>query len=132
MTLRNIGLTLALMAGLSVSACGGVAPTYEFKSRDVSTTKDLTQEQVTAAILKAGGVQNWQMIVVRPGLIEAKREWGGGKHNIVVDVVYNSKTYEINYKSSRNLKFSGGAVHRAYNRQTIRLYDEIHAQTSRL
>lgn len=132
MKLRNVGLTLALMAGLALSACGGVAPTYEFKSREVSTKKGLTQAQVSAAILKAGAVQNWQMTVVRPGLIEAKREWGGGKHNIVVNVVYNSNTYEINYKSSRNLKFSGGTVHRAYNRQTTRLYDEIHAQTSRL
>ena len=132
MKLRNVGLTLAMTAGLALSACGGVAPTYEFKSREVSTKKGLTQEQVTSAILTAGAVQNWQMTVIRPGLIEAKREWGGGKHKIVVDVVYTSKTYEINYKSSKNLRYSGGTAHRAYNRQTIRLYDEIHAQTSRL
>lgn len=132
MTLKNVGLTFALLAVFALSACGGVAPRYEFKSREVSTKKDLTQEQVKSAILQAGVVQSWQMTVIRPGLIEAKRVWSSGKHSITVDVVYNAKTYEINYKSTRNLKYRGGTVHRAYNRQTIRLYDEIHAQTSRL
>ena len=132
MTFKNVGLTLALMTGLALSACGGVATTYDFKSREVSTKKDLKREQVTAAILKAGAVRNWQMTVIRPGLIEAKREWGGGKHNIVVNVVYDSKAYKIDYKSSKALRYSGGTAHRAYNRETIRLYDEIHAQTSKL
>jgi len=132
MKIRNVGLTLALMAVFALGACGGVAPRYEFKSREVSTKNDLTQAQVKSAILQAGAVQNWRMTVVRPGLIEATREWSGGKHGITVDVVYNSKTYEINYKSTKNLKYGGSTVHRAYNRQTIRLYDEIHAQTSRL
>jgi len=132
MNLKNIGLAFALMAGLALSACGGVAPTYDFESRKVSTKNGLTLDQVTAAILKAGPAQQWQMTVIRPGLIEAKREWGGGKHSILVNVVYDAKTYKIDYKSSKNLRYSGPTAHRAYNRETIRLYDEIHAQTSRL
>lgn len=89
----------------------------------------VTMEKVTAAILKAAPRARWTATLIRPGLIEAKRVWGGGKHSIDVEVVYDAKNYEINYKSSKGLKFTGGSVHPAYNFQVGELSREIKKAT---
>jgi hypothetical protein len=132
MPMRKLGVALAILCGVTLASCGGVAKTYDFKPRPFAAKSQPTLDQITHAIMRAGPRQNWRMTLVRPGLIEARREWGGGKHNIVVEVVYDTTQYRIDYKSSKNLRYSGGTVHRAYNRETIRLYDEIYRQTSQL
>ena len=89
----------------------------------------VTLEKVTTAILKAAPRAKWTATLIRPGLIEAKRVWGGGKHSIDVDIVYDEKSYEINYKSSKNLKHTGGSVHPAYNFQVGELSRAIKSAT---
>ena len=87
---------------------------------------------MTGAVLRAGKLQSWRMTVVRPGLIEAMNEWGGGKHNVVVNVIYSTTDYSIKYVSSKNLKKGDGTIHRAYNRVVTQLYDQIRAETQKL
>ena len=89
----------------------------------------ITLEKVTEAIQKAAPKAKWTATVIRPGLIEAKRAWGGGKHSIVVEVVYNTKDFEINPKSSKNLRRSDGSVHPAFNFQIGELRRAIKSTT---
>lgn len=90
---------------------------------------NVTMAKVTAAILKAAPRAKWTATLIRPGLIEAKRVWGGGRHSIDVEVVYDAKNYEINYKNSSGLKYTGGSVHPAYNFQVGELSRAIKAAT---
>lgn len=126
---KAICLGLLLIAGLSCAAC--TRPQQELPKRSLDTNSAQNLASVTAAIQRAGSAQGWETKIVRPGMIEATKEWTGGKHNIVVHVLYSASDYEIKYVSSKNLKSGDGVIHNSYNRFTARLYDEIHAQISK-
>lgn len=112
---RGLILAFLFAVPLIFAACTESAQTRGAKK--VGYSGNVRLEQVTAAIHRAGRRTQWRTTQIRPGLIEARREWGNGKHNIVVEVVYDAKTYRIVPKSSKNLRRSGGRVHRAFNEQ---------------
>ena len=122
-------LALLLLVPLFSPAC--TRPQQELPKRSLSTNSAPSLTSVTAAIQRAGSVQGWETRVVQPGTIEAKKEWDGGKHNIVVHVLYNTSEYEIKHVSTKNLSAGDGVIHNTYNRFTARLYDEIHTQMSK-
>lgn len=122
---RRIATCIA-MGGL-VAGC--TETMYRHTTTKIGMSDTVQLSQVTAAIQDAGNVTRWRTRVVRPGLIEAKREWGGGKHNIVVDVIYTTKNYKIVYKDSKNLKYNGRTIHRAYGEQVGAFDKAIKART---
>lgn len=113
---KIIGLFLVAISLVLVGACTESVTRRGPSPIGMSSGK-VTLDKVTAAILKAAPRAKWTATLIRPGLIEAKREWGSGKHSIDVEVVYDAKQYEINYKKSSGLKYTGGSVHPAYNFQ---------------
>lgn len=133
--MSNFGrIIVSLIAVVLLTAATGCTRTQQsYPPRALGAKSTPSLDAVTSAILRAGRRQSWNMTVMRPGLIEAKREWGrGGKHNIVLNVVYSQSDYSINYVSSKNLKAGDGTIHRAYNRETTNLYDQIRVETSKL
>lgn len=122
-------LVLSLMVAAPLIAVGCVEAPQSRGAKKIGYSGNVQLEKVTAAIHRAGSKTQWMMNDVRPGLIEAKREWGNGKHNIVVEVVYDEKTYRIVPKSSKNLDRGGGRVHRAYNEQINALDAAIKNET---
>ena len=98
----------------------------------IGMTGEASLAQVTAAIQAAGVETAWRMTVVRPGLIEASREWGGGKHNMVIEITYDAKRYNIKYKSSKNLGYDGQTIHRSYDTHVKLLDNAIKSRTWRL
>jgi hypothetical protein len=124
---RITKLMIVIMGVAAVAACSESVQT--FSSKKIGMSPDIPLEKVTVAMLRAAQKTQWHATVIQPGLIEAKREWGGGKHNIVVDIVYTSKTYDIKYKSSKNLNYTGTSVHRAYNAQVGNLNKAIKDET---
>lgn len=129
-SMRIVISVLAIFALTAVAGC--TRTTQEYKPRSLGAKSTPSLEAVTQAVLRAGRAQDWEMVVQEPGLIRAKTIWGGGKHNIVVNVVYSTKDYTLKYVSSKNLKSGDGTIHRTYNRLTNRLYDQIHTETSKL
>ncbi len=126
-------LIVTLFAAFALTAAAGCTRTQEdFKPRALGAKSSPSLDAVTGAVLRAGQKQGWQMTMVRPGLVQARNEWGGGKHNIVVDVTYSTSEYSIKYVSSKNLKKGDGTIHRSYNRLTNRLYDAIREETQKL
>lgn len=132
MRYRTILLAGLMVVALSAAGCGTSQPRASYTDLPIATKTNPTLGQVTAAIMRAGPVKQWQMKEVRPGLIEATRSWGGGKHQIVVNLTYTTKRYSIEYKSSQNLKARSGSIHWSYNREVNRLNDEIQRQTAAL
>jgi len=129
---RTILLAGLIAVALSAAGCGTSQPRASYTSLTIAAKSNPTLDQVTEAIMRAGPAKQWQMKLVRPGLIEANRSWGGGKHQIVVNVTYTAKRYSIEYKSSQNLKVRSGSIHWSYNREVNRLNDEIQRQTAAL
>lgn len=69
--------------------------------------------KVRAAIIKAGVGLGWQMNPVESGHIVATLNIRS--HQAVVDITYNTKDYDIEYKNSVNLKYNGSTIHSQYN-----------------
>ncbi|HUT50517.1 MAG TPA: hypothetical protein VM325_14345 [Alphaproteobacteria bacterium] len=126
-------LVAGLMAfAVTAMGCGTAQQRASYTSLPIAAKSNPTLEQVTGAIMRAGPAKNWQMKLVRPGLVEASRSWEGGKHSIAVNVTYDAGRYSIEYKSSVNLKARGNSIHWSYNREVNRLNDEIQRQTAKL
>ncbi|MDH3232955.1 MAG: hypothetical protein OEQ29_05470 [Alphaproteobacteria bacterium] len=124
---RRALFALLFVVPLLGTACTETAQTSG--AQKIGYSGNVQLEKVTEAIHRAGRKSQWVTKSVSPGAIEAKREWGGGKHNIVVDVLYDTKTYRIVPKSSKNLTRSDGRVHRAYNEQINALQKAIKDET---
>ena len=75
--------------------------------------KPMTQEQVRAAIIRAGSALGWQMKDDGPNKMVGTLVLR--QHTAVVDIPYSPTGYSIKYKSSVNLDESGGNIHKNYN-----------------
>ena len=75
--------------------------------------KPMTQEQVRAAIIRAGSALGWQMKDDGPNKMVGTLVLR--QHTAVVDIPYSPTAYSIKYKSSVNLDESGGSIHKNYN-----------------
>lgn len=114
--MRRAGRFLSLFVAIFVIAgCSESVGKYGVKK--IGLSKDIPIETVTAAMMRAIAKTEWKGSLVRPGLIEATRVWADGTYNIVVEINYSSKSYEIKHKSSKGLGYGGGSVHRSYNVQ---------------
>ena len=106
-----VGLTVALMTG-----CRGGGQIYNVKDAPITTAtgKEVTLEQVTKAIVEAGAGLKWTMAVVKPGQIVGTLNVRS--HTAVVDIAYDTKTYNITYKDSVNLKYNADkqTIHENY------------------
>jgi len=133
-TMKYKSILVAGLMAFAVTAmgCGTAQERASYTSLPIAAKSTPTLEQVTGAIMRAGPAKSWQMNLVRPGMVEARRSWSSGKHSIVVNVIYDTKRYSIEYKSSENLKARGQSIHWSYNREVNRLNDEIQRQTAAL
>lgn len=103
-----------LLVTLAVTGCATV-PIMSVDSAPVPTVagKPMTQEQVRAAIVRAGGALGWQMKDDGPNKMVATLMLR--THQAVVEIPYSSTSYSIKYRSSINLDESNGNIHKNYN-----------------
>jgi len=88
----------------------------------VPSTTNANQQSlqtVETAILSATRKRGWVARIIRPGLIEASLTVRS--HRAVVEIPYTDKNYSIMYKSSENLDYSDGTIHRHYNTWVTKL-----------
>lgn len=128
--IRSIGC-IALVLGTLMAGCA-VVPIQDVKDAPIKTLsgKELTIQQVTKAIVVAGMGLKWKMIVSEPGHIVGTLNLRS--HQAVVDILYNTKIYNITYKDSRNLKQSDEngrkGIHPNYNGWIQNLDNAIRTQ----
>lgn len=96
------------------------------------TKKGLTMEKVRATIERTAVRNGWQLSDQKEGSFVGKREWGGGKHNIVVDVLYDLRKFSINYRDSHQMRYDGSWIHNSYNRMVQKLEEDIIAAVNAL
>jgi hypothetical protein len=118
---------------LAIAAC--TAPIRRVNSPNYGwgPRPEVTLAQIQTEIEKTARGQGWQLSEVKTGSFVAKREWGDkGKHNIVVDVVYDRKGFSIRYKDSKQMDYDGKSIHHTYNDMVETLRDGIKASVSPL
>jgi hypothetical protein len=127
--MRFLSTMLAVAAAASIAACTS-APIMNVDQNAVVTAsgKALSAEQVKSAIIRAGAGLGWQMKDAGPGLLVGTIQLR--EHTAVVDIPYTASAYSIKYKSSVNLKESGGSIHKNYNGWIQNLTKAITSQLS--
>ena len=130
--LLNIAASLALLTAATVAQAGCVRCDPIFNVENASATnasgKKLSNEQIKAAIVRAGTGLGWVMKDDGPGKITATLNIR--KHTAVIEIPYSPAGYSITYLSSVNLDEGGGQIHKNYNGWIQNLSRGINAQLS--
>jgi len=131
---RTVAATL-VVAALMLAACRPLAPVVNVNNASYGSYANtaLTLDDYERAIVRAGTKRNWVFNRLGPGHLEG-RTTVRGKHSATVDVLFNTQTYSINYKSSQNLKYDAakGEIHPNYNSWITLLDNDIKAEIQRM
>ena len=117
--MKKIAAGLALAALLGVTHARTVPLVDPERVALVSTSAALTPELVKQAIVRGGARFEWIVVNEQPGKIQLKYN-KNNKHEVTVEVSYDSTGFQIRYISSINLDYSDkkGApvIHSVYPR----------------
>jgi hypothetical protein len=119
----------ALVIALALAGCNTMPIQNVSESPVISATgKPLSNEQVRAAIERAGGALGWQMRDDGPNTLAGRLQLR--EHIAVIEVSYSPRAYSIKYRSSVNLDEKDGNIHKNYNGWIQNLTRGINAQLS--
>ena len=123
---RSIGLALVLALALLLLGSCRSAPVRNVDSALLMAPLETTLEEVTAGIVRAGSLRDWQMTEVAPGHLVAQLEVRD-RHRAVVDIFFDTNVFSIQYKDSENLNFDRrrGLIHPNYNQWVMNLRSDI-------
>lgn len=135
---RNLKWAALIVAALAVAGCRPLVPVNNvtdasFGSSLYSTANVLSLDDYERAISRAGADRGWAFTRIAPGQLEGTLDVRG-KHEATVDVVFNTETYSISYKSSQNLKYHAPSnlIHPNYNNWIDLLDRDIQAEIQKL
>lgn len=100
---------VALLLALSGSVDCRTGPILPFGG----TVHGQPESDVATRIKRAGSQLGWVMVDQGPG--ELKGTLALRRHVVVVDIRYDTDSYEILYVSSENMMQKGSTIHRQYN-----------------
>ena len=121
----KLPLLLAFIMTASLMGCR-TNPVYNVEGAPITISHKHTNVDVEKSIIRAGATLGWQMKRVGKGHIVGTLHLRD--HVAVVDITFDSKIYNIKYKSSVNLKYDGTNIHKNYNGWVQNLDRAIQAQ----
>ena len=133
MKMSKITLLISiLLATLFLTGCPQQAAIRNVDNAPLVSPSGTNLEQTTAAIRRAGSGLGWQMKSISPGHILG--ELYLRSHVAKVDITFDTKTFNIQYKDSVNLNYEmeDDTIHSNYNGWIQNLERAIMAQTSGL
>lgn len=93
---------------LALSLASGPAlarSTYLVEPPPVTAQCDLSEADMTEAIVSGGSVRGWRPVAKTPGNVELRYIKGANKHSLTVNVGYTKNTFAVTYKDSTNLNY---------------------------
>ncbi|HSV84894.1 MAG TPA: hypothetical protein VLK85_37295 [Ramlibacter sp.] len=126
---HSLKLGALVIAAAALAGCSTV-PIMNVNESPVVTasSKNLSNEQVRSAIVRAGAALGWQMKEDGPNTLVGTLQLR--THTAVVEIPYSSRAYSIKYRSSVNLEEQNGTIHKNYNGWIQNLTRGINAQLS--
>ena len=115
MNLSRFRFAALVVAVLLVTACAP-APVRNVMDAPVVSNKDsVTLDNVRDAVTRAGAGLGWIMIEEGPGRVRGTLRLRD--HVAIVDVTFDTSTYNIKYVDSTNLNYNktSGTIHKNYN-----------------
>lgn len=132
---RSIRLLL-VVAAVAVAGCRAETvynPTDIAYAPAATTTRALTRTDYKNAIIRAGVQRGWTFEDAGPGHLLGNLAVRG-KHFATVDVYYDTDSFTINYRDSRNLNYDPATrqIHPNYNTWVNNLQQDIQTEVTRL
>ncbi len=123
--MKRIAIALALSMAL-VAAQAREAPMVE--TGRVVLTAASGQDAVRSAIIAGSASHGWVVAKDEPGKLTLKYN-KQGKHEVVIEAVFDDKGYELKYVDSKNMNYAkndqGTVIHPNYNRWIANLVKAI-------
>lgn len=116
-------LCVILLTGV-LGACSSVMMPIE--NRPLAPPRPVTLEELETTIALAIRHRKWDARKLAPGHIEAT--YMKSRHVVVVDVIFDTKSFSIRYKNSENMHYTGSTIHGRYNEWTEKLARLISAR----
>lgn len=117
---------------IMVAACSSRVNKIEASPYGYGSRTDLKIEQVREPVENAARQDGWELSDVALGKFVAKKEWGGGKHNVVVDFTYTGENFTIRYKDSKNMSYNGALIHETYGRFVKQLQSKVQSDVAQV
>lgn len=126
--MRTTALKVLLVGFAAAALAACVQPIYNVQGAPVEAAggKPPTMAEVEKAIVRAGSALGWRMQPVKPGVVVGTLHLRA--HTAVVEVTYDTRTYNITYKDSQELNYDGTNIHKNYNGWVQNLDKGIRAQ----
>jgi len=105
-------------------------PIHDVVGAPIAANKAVSLADVEKAIMRAGGGLGWSLTPGGPGRMEGVLALR--THRAVVDIIYDTKAYNIKYKDSSNLDYDGTNIHSNYNGWIQNLDKAIRAELTAL
>ncbi len=135
---RALILPALLVAALALAGCRQLAPVENinneaFGNLTYGNARPLTLSDYEKAIIRAGTNRNWTFERVTPGHLEG-RVIVRGKHEAVVDILFDTEVYSIEYKDSKNLNYDSAEnkIHPNYNSWITLLDNDIRKEVQKM
>ena len=126
--MKMLKIIISALTLLLVTSCSTSQPVMNMTNSLVPS--NLSEQDVSRAIINAGVSKTWVMREERPGLITGHIQVR--QHQANISIPYNTTNYSINYVSSVNLNDKGkGKIHRTYNRWINGLNQAIQLELNR-
>jgi len=106
---------IVVATAMVVAACASAAiPVRNYHAVPITAKSNPSLEQIGKAIVAGSVAAGWQANEVKPGAIVAT--YRIRSHLAVVDIAYNTKSYDITFKEGdAGLKYDGQNIHQNYN-----------------
>lgn len=112
MLIRKFSIIVLSVFVLAAVGCRS-NPVQNVSNAPIGSGAALKMEQIKNAIIRAGSTLGWRVKAETPGHLVATLDLR--KHQAVVDITHDTKSYSIKYKDSTNLDYDGTNIHSNYN-----------------
>ncbi|MBC7802420.1 MAG: hypothetical protein H7Y16_00975 [Candidatus Parcubacteria bacterium] len=120
----------AAAAFVFLTGFGAGAPVLNVISASIPPHPAANMENIEKAVIRAGLTLGWQMVPKGPGRVEGVLTIR--KHQAIIEVTFDARSYNINYKDSVNLDYrpNDRTIHSNYNGWIQNLDKAIRAQVT--
>ena len=120
----------AIAAVVLLAGFGAGTPIYNVVSAPIPSNPAATPENIEKAVMRAGLTLGWQMAPKGPGRVEGILNLR--RHQAIVDVTFDTKSFNITYRDSTNLDYraTDKTIHSNYNGWIQNLEKGIRAQVT--
>lgn len=126
--MSNFKIAISTVIIIFLMGCKSTVPIKNFDNQAIAQYGDTTntKSSVEKSIVRAAITLGWKADVKSHNEIIATLDIR--KHQLVVVITHDDKSFSIKYKDSTNLKYNGKKIHRQYINWVTNLIRAIHAQ----